>query len=100
MVAKDTELVLPIDVKNTLDTVPLYVPISPVDVVTAWRKPETNIYLCLGQYVGTVNSGNKIVGLSYKSLKESEKDVVRKGVNVQNRDAKVIFEVEDLNSTD
>lgn len=88
------ETVLPITKKLQFQQTPMYVPISPTDVATVWRIPNSHNYFVAGKYLGLAKDGDKIVGQRYRKLTEQEKNIVADFVKLQDRDAIIKFELE------
>ncbi len=85
--------ILPLAKKSQFSITPIYVSISPTDVATVWKVPNSHTYFVAGKYLGIIKEGEKITAQKYRKLTEQEKKVVAELVKMQDREAVIQFEL-------
>ncbi len=92
--SSSTEIILPLDKKGHFQQTPMYVAISPTDVATVWKFPNSHTYFAPGKYLGLAKDGENVNGQRYRKLTEQEKNIVSDAVKLQDREATLRFELE------
>lgn len=85
--------ILPLAKKSQFNITPMYVSISPTDIATIWRVPNSHTYFVAGKYLGVIKEGETITAQKYRKLTEQEKKVVAEFVKMQDREAVIQFEL-------
>lgn len=85
--------ILPLAKKSQFNITPMYVSISPTDVATVLKVPNSHTYFAAGKYLGLIKEGETIKAQKYRKLTEQEKKVVAEFVKMQDREAVIQFEL-------
>ncbi|MCS4537624.1 MAG: hypothetical protein HYY67_02030 [Thaumarchaeota archaeon] len=88
------EIIIPLDKKGQFQKTPLYIAISPTDVATVWKFPNSHAYFVAGKYLGLAKDGENVKGQRYRKLTEHEKNIVSDAVKLQDKEAVLKFELE------
>ncbi|HEY4672886.1 MAG TPA: hypothetical protein VIH03_01840 [Nitrososphaerales archaeon] len=92
--SSSTETIIPLDMKGQFQKTPMYVAISPTDVATVWKFPNSHAYFVAGKYLGLAVDGENVKGQRYRKLTEHEKNIVADAVKLQDKEAIIRFELE------
>jgi len=92
--SSSTEIILPLSKKGQFQQTPMYIAISPTDVATVWKFPDSHNYFVAGKYLGLVKDGENVSGQRYRKLTEQEKNIVSDTVKLKDKEATLRFELE------